>query len=117
MATYTVYGIPNCDTVQKTLKWLAAHKISVQFHDYKTQGITTAQLKKWSSQVGWELLLNKKSATWRALTPGEQAPVTNEKNAIALMAAATSIIKRPVIEKDGRVIAVGFDEKRYAELF
>jgi Spx/MgsR family transcriptional regulator len=114
---YIVYGIPNCDTVKKVFTWLQAHKIPYQFHDYKKEGITPAQLKKWSEQVGWEILLNKKSTTWRELDATTQASILNEKAAVQLMAKHTSIIKRPVIEKNGEVMAVGFNETAYQNIF
>lgn len=109
-----LYGIPNCDTVKKAMKWLTAHQISYQFHDYKQAGITSARLKAWCGQVGWETLLNKKSTTWRELDPLVQAATTTEAKAIKLMAVHTSSIKRPVIERDGQVLLVGFQEKDYA---
>jgi len=115
---YTVYGIPNCDTVKKTLNWLKAHKIKHQFHNYKTEGITTAKLKTWCKQKGWEFILNKKSTSWRGLDATEQNMITNEKAAIVLMAASTSIIKRPVIENEkGEVVVVGFDANVYKSTF
>ena len=115
---YTVYGIPNCNTVKKALDWLDKHKETFLFHNYKKEGITPVKLKSWSKQVGWEILLNKKGTTWRALDAATQATITNEKAAIDLMAASTSIIKRPVIEKDNTIVtAVGFDEKEYEKLF
>ena len=115
---YTVYGIPNCDTVKKTLNWLTAKKVKFQFHNYQVDGIATTQLKHWCKQKGWEILLNKKSATWRGLDATAQAKITNEKAAITLMTAANSIIKRPVIENEnGEVIAVGFDPTFYETLF
>jgi len=108
-----VYGIKNCDTVKKALTWLTAHKIAFDFHDYKTQSITESKLKTWAAQVGWEVLLNKKGTTWRKLDEKTQASVTNEKAAIAVMLANTSIIKRPVIEQKNKIMAVGFDEITY----
>lgn len=114
---YTIYGIPNCNTVKKTLDWLNVHKVKYTFHNYKKEGITAAKLKNWSKQKGWEILLNKKGTTWRGLDETVQASITNEKKAIALMTEFTSIIKRPVIEKDDIVIAVGFDEKEYEKIF
>ncbi len=115
MSNITVYGIKNCDTVKKSLNWLTAQKLAFDFHDYKTQSITESKLKAWSAQVGWEVLLNKKGTTWRKLDEKIQAGVTNEKAAIAVMLENTSIIKRPVIEKKDKIIAVGFDEKIYSE--
>lgn len=113
---YIIYGIPNCDTVKKALTWLNDHKISYEFHDYKKAGITAARLKSWSSQVGWESFLNKKSTTWRGLDAATQASITNEKAAIKLLVEHTSGIKRPVIEKDGSVVAIGFDADLYTRV-
>lgn len=114
---YTVYGIPNCGTVKKALTWLEAHQIPFEFHNYKKQGISATKLKNWSSQLGWETVLNKKSSTWRGLTPEVQASITNEKSAIKLLIEHTSGIKRPLIEEGDQVIAIGFDADNYAKLF
>jgi len=110
-----VYGIKNCDTVKKALTWLKAKDIDFEFHDYKTQGISEAKLKAWCEQVAWETLLNKKGTTWRKLDEAAQASVTNAASAIKIMVANTSVIKRPVIEKKGKVLVVGFDEVVYGE--
>lgn len=107
--TITVFGIPNCDTVKKAINWLKAGQIEFTFHNYKTQGITKTLLLEWSEQVGWQLLLNKKGTTWKKLSAEEQALATNAKNVVNLLAANTSMIKRPVITKGKEVLSVGFD--------
>jgi Spx/MgsR family transcriptional regulator len=112
-----VYGIKSCDTIKKTLTWLEKKKIPYAFHDYKKESITETKLKNWVKQVGWEPLVNKKGTTWRNLPEAEQQKVTNEKAAITVMKEATSMIKRPVIEADGKVLTLGFDEAVYKELF
>lgn len=109
-----VYGIKNCNTVKSALDWLKTHKVEYEFHDYKTKGITPEKLKSWSKQVGWESLINKRGTTWRKLDEQTQQAVRDEKSAIALMQDKTSVIKRPLIEADGKVIALGHDEKEYA---
>ncbi len=109
----TVYSIPNCNTVKKALDWLKKNKIAYEFHDYKKNGITTTILTNWCKQVGWEALVNKKGATWRQLTPDIQASITTQKAAIALMIEKTSIIKRPLIEEDGKILVLGFEETEY----
>ncbi len=114
---YKVYGIPNCDTVKKALTWLKDHNIPFEFHNYKTEGITAEKLKVWSKQVGWEVLLNKKSTTWKGIDPAVQATVTSVKNAVSLMKENTSLIKRPVIELNNEVVGVGFDAASYEEKF
>jgi Spx/MgsR family transcriptional regulator len=111
-----VYGIKNCNTVKKALTWLNEHNIDFEFHDYKAKGITEAKLKEWSKQVGWESLVNKRGTTWRKLEDKIQSAITNQKNAIDLMKEKTSVIKRPLIEIDGDVVALGFDESEYKKL-
>ena len=109
----TVYAIPNCNTVKKALDWLKKNKVAVEFHDYKKKGITATQLTDWSKQIGWETLINKKGATWRQLPKEIQESITTQKAAIALMIEKTSIIKRPLIEENGKIIVLGFDETEY----
>jgi Spx/MgsR family transcriptional regulator len=116
MADYIVYAIPNCNTVKKALDWMKANKIPYSFHDYKKLGISNAQLTNWSKQVGWEALINKKGTTWKLLGPEVQSTITNQKAAIALMAEKTSVIRRPLIEKDGNLIALGYDEIEYKKV-
>jgi arsenate reductase len=113
----TLYGIKNCNTVKAAVDWLKKNNVEFEFHDYKAKGISESKLKEWSSQVGWESLVNKRGTTWRQLDPSVQAKVTNEKQAIALMLEKTSVIKRPLIEKASKVIALGFDEADYATKF
>jgi len=113
MSELKVYAIPNCNTVKKALDWLKGKKIAYEFHDYKKLGITSAILTSWSTQVGWEALVNKKGATWRQLSPEVQTKITTQKAAITLMIEKTSIIKRPLLSINGKVILLGFEEAEY----
>ena len=110
-----VYGIKNCNTVKSALEWLNKNKIEFEFHDYKKSGITETKLKAWCKQVGWESLVNKRGTTWRQLSEADQKKVANEKAAIALMLEKTSVIKRPLIEEDGKVMLLGFEEETYKQ--
>ncbi len=110
-----VYGIPNCDSVRKALLWLKQHKVDFTFHDFKKEGITAAELKKWSAKVGWEMLLNKKSTTWRGLSAHEQS-VTTQAVAVQRMKQYPSLIKRPVIVY-GEELMVGYNEEAYTKKF
>jgi arsenate reductase (glutaredoxin) len=113
----TIYGIKNCNTVKTALDWLKKKKIELEFHDYKSKGISEAKLQQWSKQVGWESLINKRGTTWRQLDEATQAKVISEAAAIALMKEKTSVIKRPLIEDNGKIVALGFDESVYKGLF
>ena len=57
--TNILYGIPNCDTMKKARVWLDDHGVTYRFHNYKTDGIDEATLRRWIDQVGWEKLLNR----------------------------------------------------------
>ncbi len=107
-----VYGIKNCNTVKKALDWLNENQIAYEFHDYKKEPATEAQLLKWEKELGWESLVNKKGTTWRKLNPEEQAQVTDAKSANKVLLANNSMIKRPLIEtKKG--LLLGFNEEEY----
>ncbi|MDI1258342.1 ArsC family reductase [Aquabacterium sp.] len=112
----TVYGIPHCDTVKKARTWLAEQGLEFQFHDYKKQGVPADRLDAWIKAVGWEVLVNRQGTTWRKLDDAIKAGVNDADSAKALMLANASVIKRPVIEQDGQVKVVGFDEKKAAVL-
>lgn len=112
-----MYAIPNCNTVKKARAWLEEHAISYEFHDYKKQGVSADLLDNWIRQVGWEVLVNRQGMTWRKLTDVQKAAVTDAKPAKEVMLALTSIIKRPVMVEGEKVIAVGFDEKKWLGLF
>lgn len=107
-----LYGIPNCTTVKKARAWLTEHEIACEFHDFKKQGIQRELLEQWISQTGWEILLNRQGSTWRKLDGATQASVNNANTAVAVMLAHPSIIKRPVLDKDGRIF-VGFKPELY----
>lgn len=113
----TVYGIPNCDTIKKTMEWLKANNIAYQFHDYRKAGISTEKLKSWLQQVPLEKVFNKASTTFKELPDELKATIGDETAAIEIMKERTSIIKRPVIEEDGKVVAVGFKADQYKAIF
>lgn len=100
------YGIPNCDTVKKARTWLDGKGLGYTFHDYKKEGADKAKLARWCKTAGWETLLNRAGTTFKKLPDAEKAGL-DEAKAIALMLAAPSMIKRPVVEHPGGLL-VGF---------
>ena len=113
--TITIYGIKNCDTMKKARAWLDGRGIAYEFHDYKAAGIARAQLEGWARVVGWETLLNRAGTTFRALPEKDKNGLTH-KTAIALMMAQPSMIKRPVLDVDGKLL-VGFKPGQYEGVF
>ncbi|MEW6257237.1 MAG: ArsC family reductase [Pseudomonadota bacterium] len=111
----TIYGIKACDTMKKARAWLESHAIAATFHDYKTQGLAPDLLEGFVAQVGWEALLNRSGTTFRKLPDAEKADLDQAK-ATALMLAQPSMIRRPVLDVDGR-LTVGFKPEVYERLF
>lgn len=112
----TLYGIPNCDTVKKARQWLAAQGIDYAFHDFKKQGIAADKLAQWIDSLGLEHVINRKGTTWRALSDAEKALATIPASAIDLLICKPSLIKRPVLEHNGK-LHLGFKEADYQEAF
>ena len=111
-----LFGIPNCNTVKKARDWLTEHNIDYQFHDFKKQGVTATMLESWLKQQPWEKLVNRSGMTWRNLSEAEKAAVIDARSAIKLMIEKSSVIKRPVLVKNGKIICLGFTEAAYKEL-
>ena len=111
----TLYGIRNCDTMKKAWTWLDGAGVAYDFHDYKKQGIEAARLQAWAREVGWETLLNRSGTTFRKLPEADRQNL-DQARALALMAAQPSMIKRPVLDVDGKLI-VGFKPDVYAAEF
>lgn len=112
---FTLYAIPNCDTVKKARAWLAGRGIDYQFHDYKKQGIDRPTIERWLTQRPWEELVNRSGQTWKKL-PESEKPVDTE-GAISLMLEKSSVIRRPLIESDGQIVALGFKAEEYEKTF
>ena len=111
-----LFGIPNCNTVKKARDWLTAHNIAYEFHDFKKNGVTQSLLETWLTQQPWEKLVNRSGMTWRNLSDAEKTAVIDAPSAIKLMLEKSSVIKRPVLVKDGKIICLGFTEAVYKEL-
>jgi arsenate reductase len=101
-----LYGIKTCDTVRKAKKHLESLEINYQFHDFRQDGITPELLEQWLSQHEMDVVLNRKSATWRNLEDISKQDLTTDK-VIELMLANPTLIKRPVINAN-ETILVGY---------
>ncbi len=111
-----LYGIPNCSTVKKARAWLEARGIAYEFHDFKKQGVPKELMMTLMKLMGWEALVNRSGPTWRNLPDERKAQVKNMTTALALMEENPSVIKRPILDRDGQY-QVGFSEDNYAAFF
>jgi len=111
-----LYGIANCNTVKKARDWLTKHQIAVEFHDFKKQGLDISIAQSWLRQADWTQLINRNGMTWRGLPERRKQNIHDANSALALMLEKTSVIKRPVLEHNGKLIQVGFDEAAYIKI-
>lgn len=105
-----LYGIKNCDTVKKARKYLETHNIDYTFHDFRTDGLLEEKVENWLSMVDMDVLVNKRSTTWKSLNESEKNTVN-----VQLICEQPTLIKRPVLELDGRII-VGYRETEYGDI-
>jgi len=110
-----LHGIPNCDTVKKAKNWLDEHNIEYQFVNFKKEGIDPKQVTEWIEKAGIETIINKRGTTWRKLSD-EEKNVTNTEEAVALICANSSIVKRPVLVGE-QLLKVGFKPEIYRDIF
>ena len=118
--TIILHGIPNCDTVKKARTWLDAHAIAHTFYNFKNEGVNQATVQTWLKDNTWELLVNRKGMTWRALSEERKAAIIDIPSAIALMCEAPSVIKRPILTINitgAEQSHIGFSDALYQQIF
>ena len=87
-----LFGLRKCDSCKKALAQLRAAGREVAFVDIRAEPLDTTQLADLLAHHGADILLNRKSTTWRNLdeTARSLPPQT-------LLAQHPTLIKRPVI--------------------
>ncbi|MCE3271745.1 MAG: arsenate reductase [Ramlibacter sp.] len=114
MATITLYGIPNCDTVKKARAWLDGRGVAYRFHDFRKDGVPADRLEAWMESPDGPRLVNRQGTTFRKLDPADQARMTTAAGARALLVEQPSVIKRPVVDWPDGSTTVGFDPVGWA---
>ncbi len=112
-----LYGIANCSTVKTARDWLEQQGIAVEFHDFKKHGLDSGTVNNWLQQADWTRLVNRSGLTWRGLPDERKQQVCDSASAAALMLEKPSVIKRPLLEQDGKLLHLGFDAASYATIF
>ena len=113
-----LFGIPNCDSVKKARVWLDGKGDKYDFQDFKKSKLQRQEIQFWCSIAGWESLVNKKSTTWRALTPEQREAVIDEQSACEALLNNPSLVKRPVLwREDPPQVVVGVQASVWEQLF
>lgn len=110
-----IYGIKNCDTMKKALKWLEANGTDFKFHDYKKAGLSAKLADELLANVDVSILINVRGTTFRQLSDDDKAAIKDQQDkatAKRIMLDNPSVIKRPVLEHNGKYL-VGFKPEQY----
>jgi len=104
-----VYGIPNCTTCQKALKWLDENSITYEFINTKINPPNQEIISDWVKSLTAKAMRNTSGQSYRAL--GEDRQTWTDEQWIEAFAKDAMLIKRPLIVKDGKGVIVGFRAK------
>ena len=108
-----VYGIKNCDSVKKALKFLKEHDLEHELHDFKKEAVACSQIEKWAESVEMKQLFNTRGTTYRTLKLKELN--LDDQQKLEWLCKENMLIKRPVIEYSPNKVLVGFDESIYTK--
>ena len=98
-----MYGLKNCDSCRKAINWLSTDSIPLMFHDFNSQGLDPKKLDGWLIKTDWNVLLNRRTKTWRKIQDIKKQDLKKER-ARDLMLAHFNLIKRPVFEIQKKVL-------------
>jgi arsenate reductase len=101
-----VYGIPSCGTVKKARAWLNDRGVAHGWVDFRATPPGRARVEAWVRTFGARAMRNTSGGAYRALPEAKDA--WSDAEWIEAFAADPMLIKRPVIERDGAPVLVGF---------
>ncbi len=110
-----LYGLKNCDSCRKAKKWLEAQEINYEFIDIHQTAPSLDVIQKAMIALGWELVLNRKSTTWRNLEDEDKIDI-NAQKAQELIIRHPNLIKRPLLTDKNNYFTVGFNEITKSQL-
>jgi arsenate reductase len=108
-----IFGIPNCDTVKKARSFLEKNKMAFEFIDFKKTAPSSEDIVRWAESFG-DLPVNKTGPTYKKHKVDYEKLSAQDK--IKFLCQNSSMIKRPILEKNGIVLAFGFKEEEYERL-
>ncbi|HEY9608068.1 Spx/MgsR family RNA polymerase-binding regulatory protein [Allocoleopsis sp.] len=107
-----VYGIPNCGTCKKALKWLEDNAIAYEFINTKEHPPAREMIQRWAEVLGSKSMRNTSGQSYRAL--GDKKNDWTDEQWIEAFAQDAMLLKRPLLVKDGTAVLVGFRDKEEA---
>ena len=100
----TVYALKTCDSCKKAITALRESGHEVTVVDVRADGVAEALLASWLAFHGADIMINRKSTTWRSFDEATKA-----SDPLALLQIHPTLMKRPVIV-DGDNVYVGWSK-------
>ncbi|HVZ66268.1 MAG TPA: Spx/MgsR family RNA polymerase-binding regulatory protein [Lacunisphaera sp.] len=115
MRPLTVYTLANCDTCRRAVKWLRTRGLEFEERPIRETPPNAMELQQALAALGGDRrkLFNTAGREYRAQGLAATLPALGDAEAIALLAANGSLVKRPFLIGP-RVALVGFDEDEWA---
>ncbi len=110
-----MYGILSCEKIRKFFSLFEEYEIEFEFIDLKKNPPTVEKIEEWEAFLG-ELPINRRGTTYKDFKKKFESAERAEK--IKMMQQNVPCIERPILERDGEVIAVGGrPERLFVDLF
>ena len=104
-----VYGIPNCGTCKKAIAWLDEKNIDYEFINTKEHPPDKEMISAWVDELTAKPMRNTSGGSYRAM--GEEKKEWSDQQWIDAFSKDAMLLRRPLFEKEGKAIMVGFRAK------
>ena len=97
MSDLTVYALKSCDSCRKALSELRAAGREPEVIDIRADGVPRALLDRLVRELGAEVLVNRRSTTWRGLDQATRDRALDAATTAQVLAEHPTLMKRPVV--------------------
>ncbi|WP_122646364.1 arsenate reductase family protein [Enterococcus mediterraneensis] len=111
----TFYWYPKCSTCKKAKAWLDAREVSYELVDMIQHPPAAETLENWMTESDLPIrrFFNTSGMRYRELGLKDQVADFTFQEASRLLATDGMLIKRPILEKNGKIQAIGFKENDF----
>ena len=101
-----MYGIPNCGTCKKAIKWLQDNNIEYEFINTKENPPSQSMIKNWVESLGSKSMRNTSGKSYRALNEDKKTWI--DQQWVDAFTKDAMLLKRPLFVKNNQAVLVGF---------
>ena len=107
--TIKVYGIPNCGTCKKAIKWMQENNVDYEFINTKDNPPDEQAIASWIAALGNKPMRNTSGKSYRAI--GEEKKTWSDQQWVKAFSEDAMLLKRPLFVKNDQALLVGFRGK------